>query len=206
MGLTLKKTTDFKPMPAGAHSARCYQVIDIGTQKNEYLGEVKYLPKVILSFETPDERMEDGKPFIIHQEYTASMGDKATLRQHLESWRGRQFTEEELGGFDISKLLTQACIITVVHKTSGSGNTYSKITGISKPMKGMTVPEVENESLKWEMGDDIAKLPEWIQNKVRASVEASGKPSAASQSPQSENPGEGLPEHVNDDLDDDIPF
>jgi hypothetical protein len=212
MSLTLKKSDDFTPMPAGTHSARCYQVIDIGTQRSEYQGDVKYLSKVILSFETPNERMEDGKPFIIHQEYTASMGEKANLRQHLETWRGQPFTAEELAGFDISKLLTQACVITVVHKTSGAGNTYAKITGIGKPMKDMVVPELENSALKWEMGDDLSKLPEWIQKKVASSMEqtegnfqTNGTPQGSGQTQTlSKNPGGGLPK--NPDFDDDIPF
>lgn len=219
MSLTLTKNNDFKPMPAGTHSARCYQIIDIGTQKTEYQGEVKFLSKIILSFETPDEKMEDGKPFIIHQEYTASMGEKANLRQHLESWRGRQFTPEELTGFDVSRLLDQPCVITVIHKTSGSGNTYAKITGISKPMKGMEVPAVTNTLLKWEMGDDMTPLPDWIQKKVLASRELNyGAESAPTGGYDERNPpptgnNSGYneanpPPHgsLAGDFDDDIPF
>lgn len=211
MSLTLKKSNDFTPMPAGTHSARCYQVIDIGTQKTEYQGDVKYLQKIILSFETPDEKMQDEKPFIIHQEYTASFGDKANLRQHLESWRGKPFTPEELQGFDISKLLNQPCVITVVHKTSGSGNTYAKITGIGKPMKGMVVQEATNPLLKWEIGGDLSQLPEWIKNKAMASVELSGDANfdqSYSAPHMSESPGEGLSDAdaKGGDFDDDIPF
>lgn len=197
MSLTLKKTgNEFEMAPEGTHAARCYQVIDIGTQQVEYKGEHKLQDKVILSFELPDEKMEDGRPFIIHQEYTASLNEKAKLRQHLESWRGKAFTDEELAGFDIGILIGQACIISITHKTSGAGNQYAIVSSIAKPMKGQEVPELSNPTLKWEMGDDESKLPEWIQKKVNASV---GR-SAVQTMNGSYN---GVNQH---DFDDDIPF
>lgn len=195
MSLTVKKTGDFVKMPEGTHAARCYQVIDIGTQRIEYphgSGDFKNQQKIVLSFESPDELMEDGQPFIIHQEYTASFGDKAKLRQHLESWRGKQFTKEELAGFYVGNLLTQACLITVVHRTSGTGNVYANVTNISAPVKGMVVPELVNPALKWEVGGDLSVLPEWIKNKALASLELSGGDMSQDYPPMSENPGAGL--------------
>jgi len=174
MSLTIKKQGgDFEMAPEGTHAARCYQIIDIGVQRVEYKGEQKLQDKVILSFELPDEKMADGRPFIIHQEYTASLNEKAKLRAHLESWRGKAFSEEELMGFDIGALLNQPCLVSISHRVSGSGNNYTVIAGISKPLKGQEIPALTNPTLKWEMGGDETNLPEWIQKKVTASV---GKP------------------------------
>ena len=30
---------DFKPVPAGLHLARCYRIIDLGTQRSEFDGQ-----------------------------------------------------------------------------------------------------------------------------------------------------------------------
>ena len=42
------------------------------------------------------EKMDSGEPFLVWKRYTLSLGDKATLRAHLEAWRGRKFTADEL--------------------------------------------------------------------------------------------------------------
>ena len=44
-------SSTFTPVPQGMHLARCYRVVDLGTQKSEYLGTIKHLPKVMLQFE-----------------------------------------------------------------------------------------------------------------------------------------------------------
>ena len=31
----------FKNVPVGSHLGRCYRIIDLGSQKSEYMGEVK---------------------------------------------------------------------------------------------------------------------------------------------------------------------
>ena len=43
----------------------------------------------------------------IHPKYTLSMSEKANLRKHLETWRGKAFTEADFGpgGFNMAKLL-----------------------------------------------------------------------------------------------------
>ena len=49
MSLLMKSSGggDYEMAPAGAHAAICYSIVDIGFQRSEYQGEVKYLPKVI---------------------------------------------------------------------------------------------------------------------------------------------------------------
>src|SRR5690606_8381199 len=84
---------DFKRAPAGSHVAVCNLVADCGLQPGF---EGKPQRKIYVRFEIPSERVEyekDGKqvegPLTIGSFYTASMNEKATLRKHLEGWRGR---------------------------------------------------------------------------------------------------------------------
>ena len=79
----------YQIVPAGNHLAVCFSVVDLGTQEIEYQGEIKRQHKIRISWELVDELMEDGRPFVVSQKYTLSSFEKATLMQHLNSWRGR---------------------------------------------------------------------------------------------------------------------
>src|SRR5690606_36452002 len=140
------KGGDFTPPPEGTHPARCYRVIDLGTQQVEFKGTQKRQHMILLSWELPTERMDDGRPFTIHQRYTFSSSDKSHFRNHLESWRGKKFEGRDYapGGFDVSKLVGVPCLVTVVHDRNGD-NTYANVTGIVRLPKGMEVPPLENE-------------------------------------------------------------
>ena len=103
---------DFKQVEPGSHLARCYRIIDLGTQQDEWQGETKHFRKVMIEWEVPAETIEiDGiqKPLTISRWYTASLGKKANLRRNLEGWRNKAFTDEELAGFDLKNVLTKPC-------------------------------------------------------------------------------------------------
>ena len=89
----------FTPVPPGMYLARCYRIVDLGTQKSEYLGQIKNLPKVMLQFEVHGEDdagkplvTAKGEPMSISKNFTLSLAEKATLRKDLQTWRGREFT------------------------------------------------------------------------------------------------------------------
>lgn len=146
----LPPSTDasFAPPPSGTHVAVCYRVIDLGTQVVDWQGQSKQQHKVMLSWELPDELMPDGEkagePFTIHQRYTLSSSEKATLRKHLEAWRGKKFTEEEIGKFKIESLIGVPCFLGIIHNEK-DGKTYANIASISKLPKGMTAPAPKNK-------------------------------------------------------------
>jgi hypothetical protein len=137
---------DFELPPAGTHLAVCYRVIDLGTQTGTYLGQPKTQHKVLVSWELADELMKDARPFTISQRYTWSMSEKATLRKHLESWRGAAFTESDFGpnGFNIKNIIGKGCLLTITHAEK-NGKNYANITSVGKLMKGMTAPPPRNE-------------------------------------------------------------
>ena len=166
MSIIAKKSENegnFKPIDAGTYQAVCYAVWDIGNQLNPRYNKV--YPKVIIAWEI-DKRIETegeykNKRFVVSNTYTLSLGDKAILRQHLESWRGKPFTEDELKGFDLSKLIGINCLINIVHKKSADGTkTYTNISSVMKCTEGMTklTPEIPKDP------------PEWVQNKIKNQV------------------------------------
>lgn len=167
-------TTVSNPAPAGAHVARAVRVIDLGTQADNGQFGLKIQPKLMVTFELPNElhvfKPENGEePYVVSIEWTNSLHEKAGMRKALESWRGRPFTEQELEGFNVGKLAGAACLLNVIHKKKGE-NTYANIASISPLPKGMVCPPAIQEVLTYDvdMGKNeiYHKLPEWIRKKI----------------------------------------
>lgn len=172
-----KETKTFEPAPAGTHVARCYGCVSLGTQHSELFADAF---KVMLLFELPFEAIKtaDGgeMPMTISKEYTLSLGKKSNLRKHLDSWRGRPFSEQELEGFEVSKVVGAPCQLTIVHAKSGKGDVYAKIEAITGLAKGMTCPDQKHPAIKYEIDDGnesevFKQLPEWIRKKIAACEE-----------------------------------
>lgn len=181
MGLTAKKTGDggnYEPISQGLHHAVCYLLVDLGTQYNERFG--KSIHKVMIGWEIPTERIEierDGKtvnlPRAISNRYTLSLHDKAILRKMLESWRGRAFTEEELNGFDMKKLLGANCMVQIIHNKKDD-KTYANVASVVSLPKGTEKRTAENPSQYFSFEDSLSipeGLPSWIVDIIKASDE-----------------------------------
>lgn len=179
MGFLFKDTggggKDYLPIPEGSHAARCVEVVDLGTQTIVYQGETSTSRKVRLTWEVVSERMEDGRPFTVSKEYTASLNQKARLRQDIESWRGKKFTESEVAGWEASQLLGKTCLINVVHNQSKNGKTYANVQSIMPLPKGMVCGPQENQSILFAIEDFDAevfeRLSRWVKDKISASPE-----------------------------------
>lgn len=194
MALVVSNTDkDFEIAPEGSFPAVCYMIVDLGTQHNQAFDI--YQRKVLIGFELIDENMKDGRPFVISGKYTFSLSKKSTLRKLLESWRNKAFTEDELKGFDLSKLLDKACMINVVHKQV-EDKTYANISAIMSLPKGMQISSPKNPTIIYEMGNQevYEKLPEWIQKQIMKSEEMN----------EGKREAEPLPE--NTEGEDNIPF
>ncbi|MEO1767814.1 phage replication initiation protein, NGO0469 family [Thiobacter aerophilum] len=160
--------------PAGSLPARCCHVIDLGTQTVEYQGEAKQQHKIAIAWQL-DECRSDGEPFTVSRRFTASLHEKAALRQFLESWRGRPFTLEELKGFDIRKLINAPVLLNIVHAERG-GNTYAEIRGASPLPRGMTPPPEVKYPLIFDLSDPATwpafdRLTKRQQEAIEASPE-----------------------------------
>lgn len=131
MPIYVSAGTTYELHPDGLYPAVCVDVIDMG------LVETKFGKKaqVRLVFQTPLDR-EDGDPFLLAVTDTASLNEKANLRHHLESWRGKAFTEAELERFDVENVLGKQCQIQVMHNQGSRGGTFANITNILPAAKG----------------------------------------------------------------------
>lgn len=126
---------DFPTAPEGLYHGVCVDVWDIWTEKRpEHFGG-GLVDKTRLVWQL-DKEDKDKRRYEVMATYTASLHEKAKLRQHLESWRGRRFTEEELKGFDIEKVIGANCQIQIVHNVSANGKTYANVQAIVPLGKG----------------------------------------------------------------------
>lgn len=167
---------EFQNVPPGNHIAVCYRVIDLGTQRGEYMGKENHRHKLLISWELPDEKMDDGRPFTIGQKFTWSTSEKAKLREVLESWRGRAFEEKDFGpgGFDIMNIIGVGCMLNVVHATKG-GKTYANIASVAKLPKGMSAPGPTNQrNYVWLTKDEFIQANfDSLTDGLKAIIQAS---------------------------------
>ena len=185
----------FQLPPAGTHAARCIWIIDLGTHKDAFKGKPKLIRKVRVAWELPNEKAifdeERGEEsFVCGQDYTLSLGERANLRHMLESWRGRDFTEEELKGFDLKILLKKACLVNIIHKKSQQKRDYHQVASVTPLPKGMGCPKPTLDVLLYDIedgeSDTFALLPEWIQDRIRESEEWNGSPGSGDAPPESD--------------------
>lgn len=175
-------TTAREPIPAGAHAARCYSIIDLGTSEQVISGSQKVVRKIRITFELPTERRvfseEKGEqPCVTSKEFTLSLSEKSNLRAFLKSWRGKDFTPEEADAFDVAKLIGVPCLLNIIH-VAGKQNPskmYDEISSISPLPKGMTCPPQENPSFEFSVSEwdqeKFEALPGFIREKIMASFE-----------------------------------
>ncbi len=172
---------DFKRVPPGTHLARCYRVIDLGTQETSWQGQIKTMRKMQLSWELFGEdeegnplQTEDGMPLVISKRYTSSLGEKANLRKDLESWRGKPFMSDELKGFDVQTLLDKWCMLSVIHNED-NGKTYANVTGIvpvPKALKG-TLPKGVHEIEAFDVDNPDMELFDTFHAKLQETIKSS---------------------------------
>ncbi len=179
MSLTAKANSDvnFDPVPAGSHVAICTRVIDLGTQKTEWKGQAKLRRECVIAWELCNEKKvfkpERGEePYFSSKKYGVSLNEKATLRADLESWRGRQFTAEELEGFDITSIVGKPCLLTIVHNTD-KGNTYANVKGVSPVPKGMPIPAQHNVSVIFSLESFDQKVFDGLSENMKKKISES---------------------------------
>lgn len=173
---------NFKKVNPGNYVARCYKMIEIGTVETNYNGEVKKVKQVQLTWELPNElekfHEEKGyEPYVVSKTYTLSMHEKSKLRQDLESWRGKGFTELEAAKFDVTKLLGVPCMLNVIHRPGKTdpSKTYVEVSSITPLPKGVSCPAPLNNStsLSYDSWDQSVfdSLSENLKAKIQSSDE-----------------------------------
>lgn len=175
---------DFKKVPQGLHMARCYSLIDLGTQlvKGKYGEKLQHKIRIGWELFGEDENGDplvverDGKtlPMTISKSYTLALNEKANLRRDLESWRGKKFNDDEAKGFDISKLLNAYCMINVTHSET-NGNMYANVNGITPipPALKNAKPQPIHELVVFDLDSPDWRLFDTFHEKLQDAIKSS---------------------------------
>jgi len=122
-------------------------------------------PQVLLTFEFPTERVtinDESLPRWMSKEYTLSNHEKAGIVKLVGAISA--------GTTKLGDLRYTPCFVAV----GSTGPGKAKIAGVSAPMKGMEVGALENEAVVFSMDtadlESFNKLPNFVQNKVKAAV------------------------------------
>lgn len=183
----------YKQVPIGTHTAICYMIADIGTQETEFEGIKKMTHQIILGWETPDEKTEQGKPLSIIKTYTLPQPDgwtneKASLPKDYKAWT----KEANPSTFNLSKLLGTGCNINVGVTSGGK----AKVIGVSALKANEKVPNLVAEPVLFDLRapDDnaLSRLPGFIKDKIAASPEY--------QAHVLKIPGSGVAPELNDEI------
>lgn len=207
-------SASFTPTPAGQHVCVLTRLIDLGTQPGSAMYP-KPKRKVLFGWEIPGERIQyekDGKmhegPVVHFERMTFSAHENAIMRQRLESWRGKQFTAEEFGTFDMKTLLGVGALIQISH-SHDDGKTYANMQAIVLPPGGKSQwpqPEGDIIYLSLEPGEfDQAvfdNLSSGLQETIKGSPEYEALHSTPA-APAGFSDVRRIPESA---LDDEIPF
>jgi hypothetical protein len=211
---------DFKRVPPGAYIGRCFSLVDLGTQLSSGQYGEKMLHKIRIGWELfgDDEAGNpltidvDGKmmPLTISKSYTMSLGDKANLRRDLAAWRGKDFTDEEAKGFDVSKLLNVYCMVNATQSET-NGKTYTNVAGIT-PLPGAlrnAKPAPVHPVITFDLDAPDMKVFDTFHEKLQNAIKASPEwQKLHKQAPAQSGPPAGHPAAASgfDQMDDDIPF
>jgi len=145
----------------GLQPGVCWKYFDVGLQPGYQDGPPS--AKIVIYWEL-SERLKEGefagKRFLVHKEYTKSIGEKSNLRKDLQTWRGAPYTSEEIKqGIELDNILGKNCTLNLMEDKNG----YPKVTGVFPPTKGTErlTPETPHEFIPRFIQTLLAKrIPE----------------------------------------------
>ncbi len=129
----------FVPAPEGVKPAVCCDVVDLGLCPTHW-GERH---QVELRWQLEDVNSETHRRFEVRRRYGLTLHKKASLRRDLETWRSRTFTEPELAGFDLEKLLGVNCQVLVAHEPGDDGSVFANVMSVLPPDRTRPTLRVE---------------------------------------------------------------
>jgi hypothetical protein len=166
--------SSFENPPAGVHPARLIRILDLGSQPSSFPGQTKLVRKIVLSFELlGEERMSDGRPFVVTRRFSMTIGEKSALRPFLEGWRGRKYSPEDLrNGLPIENTLGQYALLTLI-ESERDGRMYANIASASMLPKGMPKPEGVNAIQLLDLDDFNWAIFDALSDKLKETIKAS---------------------------------
>lgn len=151
--------------PAGVHTGCITGIYNIGRQWNNFNKE--YKPIIKIKFEL-NVNNKQNKPFVVYQDYTASMDARANLRTLVHSLEGRDLNDTEAAAYSVGKILGRCVLIQLTHKLKQDGRTYKYVLKNFMPTKDSFTPAVSPEKWDFRTGDPN-DAPDWVWDAYKES-------------------------------------
>lgn len=174
MSLKFKETPVYNKVERigeGLYPARVVGVVDVGVQKfTDYNENEVVKPKLVIIFELPTETLEIEeageiieKPRWVSKEFVISFHEKSGLTKILNGLGWKK-------GQDLDSLINKPCMVELGSTATGN----DKLANVTKVPKGITVGDLYNEPLVFDMDDPdmrvFDRLPKWIKQKIKEAV------------------------------------
>jgi hypothetical protein len=153
----------YTPHPEGQFPAVCVDVQDLGWETSEKYGKTQYKIRLVFfcgqwteekEVEIEGQRVKKRFPMTVSKKFTASLHEKSVLRPFAKSWRGSDFTPQELkDGFDFERMYKAPALIQVGHYTY-EGETYAGIDSIMRLRDKAEAPALPAEYTRLKDRDD----------------------------------------------------
>jgi hypothetical protein len=173
-----------EPIPVDTYPARVVQVIDLGLQPQEYMGQEK-APRneVNITYELLDIfiKGEDGqedleKPRWVGESFVLNnlKADKAKSTKRILA-----IDPTKVANGDLTKMVGMPCNVTIAHNISKkNGNVYANVSMVSPASPRRQYPELKNNPKVFELDNPnleiFLSLPEFLQDKIKSNLEFPG--------------------------------
>jgi hypothetical protein len=146
-----------------------------------------------------DQKMEDGRPFLVSSRFPLNIGEKAALGKFLTAWRGRAFTAEEGKAFDLKTIVGIPCLLTLVREGD-----YTNVKAAAKLVKGMTPLEPSAAFCVFDLSNFQQSVFDALNDKLKETISKSPEYKALC---ANSKPGDTIDPNPNAHTDpNDIPF
>lgn len=175
----------YRPVPPGVWPGRCYRIIDLGTQQCGYQGTSRLVHKLMVQWEVFGAD-DPASSLSISKDYTYSFAEGSTLRKDLGSWRGKDFTDDELRGVDIKNLLGAWAMLTVVTQSRKNEKAYSVVVRVGPISEDAreSLPKGKKPLSIFSMDEPDMRLFESFSKRIQDRIKTSAEWTRAHQNKQ----------------------
>lgn len=160
--LPAKSGGEYEITPEGTYQGFLSRVQYFGTHTAENDKGQKYdQAKIVLVFEIDYRKDGQEKNRLISTGWpmTYSLSSKSNLTKLIKPWLGSRFpSEDNPAGLDWDLMMDEPVMISISHETrknkEGIEKTYDKISGLSRPPKGMPPFLATQDQWSWSIIDD----------------------------------------------------
>jgi len=105
---------EFEKIKPGLINAICVGVWNIGKQKIEFQGEVKFKQQIIIGFEVQQRHSEKDEPMLQLSKFNMSLHEKSKLGPMIESWFSKKLSDNERYNYDLKQIVGKKCTLNLI--------------------------------------------------------------------------------------------